>query len=966
MPGHKSCTEGFAKIARHLSLGLLMFPGLATAQSMSPVQVKAAYVYNFLKHIEWQGENTVSRFVVGVYGEDEVLYRELSSTLPKMSVKKKGIQIVQLSDIDQVKSVHLLMVAESENTGIRTIANSVRRTNTLLVTDNCDDRQAIMINFNSRGADRIGFEVNKPNIVYEGLKFSPDILLAGGTELDVAELYREMEASLQETRETVTAQQTELGRQRDEIESREVEIESQERRLAEQNYQIKEKETLLSGLESRLADERSVLVGNQSRMDEYESELRVKLDTLAAKEAQVNALATEISGSSAVLEEQKRQISSQKEQIKQQQENLETQGSTIQEQEALLLGGGIILLLVIALGGVITWSYRVNRNTSVALAEREARFRFIFEHSGSAQIVYDDNGIIDCNEAAVRFCGCDSKEQLLSRQPYELSPKYQPDGRSSEEAGLEMRAIARTQGTHRFEWTARKADGREFPTEVSLALGHLEGRPVILAVVSDLTERKQAEEEIRAAKEEAERYAEQAESANQAKSEFLANMSHEIRTPLNAILGYTQIMEGASDLPEHHRRSLETIGDSGEHLLGLINDILDISKIEAGQEMLNSVDFDLLGMVNGLGSMFEMRCQQKKLDWKLAVDVSTGNVYGDEGKLRQVLINLLGNAVKFTQAGEVGLKLEALDEDRYSFEIWDTGPGIPEERKKSVFEPFQQEDEGMRQEGTGLGLAISLRHAQMMGGKIGLESTGGEGARFTLTLTLPPGKESAEEEASTDWSRVAHLAPGSSVRAVVVDDVEANRDVLSQMLTQIGVEVETAEDGAQTLDLIRREMPNIVFLDIRMPVMDGPETLERLLDEYGPDATVMVAVTASVFDHQREQYLNMGFRDFIDKPLRVEQIYACLARHLGVDFVRKDPVQPTSREMLTPEALSELPADWLAALLQAASEADAEGTLDLLRQVEEHEALVGALTDLTRDFQFNRIIDLIQAVEATP
>ena len=193
---------------------------------------------------------------------------------------------------------------------------------------------------------------------------------------------------------------------------------------------------------------------------------------------------------------------------------------------------------------------------------------------------------------------------------------------------------------------------------------------------------------------------EDAESANLAKSAFLANMSHEIRTPMNAILGYAQILDRDPTLDGSHRKAVETIGDSGEHLLGLINDILDISKIEAGREILNLADFDLQGMVNGLGSMFEMRCQQENLIWKLETAIPAGHVNGDEGKLRQILINLLGNAAKFTTAGEVGLKVEALEEEgKYTFEVSDTGPGIPEERQQSIFEPFQQEEEGMRQGG---------------------------------------------------------------------------------------------------------------------------------------------------------------------------------------------------------------------------------------------------------------------------
>jgi signal transduction histidine kinase len=342
---------------------------------------------------------------------------------------------------------------------------------------------------------------------------------------------------------------------------------------------------------------------------------------------------------------------------------------------------------------------------------------------------------------------------------------------------------------------------------------------------------------------------EEAERANQAKSVFLANMSHEIRTPMNAILGYAQILDSDPELQDSHRKAIETIGNSGEHLLGLINDILDISKIEAGREILNPTDFDLQGMVDDLGSMFAMRCQQKDLGWKLTVDLPARHVHGDEGKVRQVLINLLGNAVKFTEAGEVELDVAALGEDRYSFAVSDTGAGIPEEKQTSIFEPFQQEEEGMRQGATGLGLAISLRHVQMMGGEIELDSTPGEGARFAFALTLPPGQQSAAKQDATDWSRVRHLADGHSVRALVVDDVETNRDVLSQMLTPIGVEVETAANGAEALELVSDRMPDIVLLDIRMPVMDGPQMLERLFAEYGRDATVVVAVTASVFDH---------------------------------------------------------------------------------------------------------------------
>lgn len=377
-----------------------------------------------------------------------------------------------------------------------------------------------------------------------------------------------------------------------------------------------------------------------------------------------------------------------------------------------------------------------------------------------------------------------------------------------------------------------------------------------------------------------------AEKANQAKSEFLANMSHEFRTPMNAILGYAQLLDGEPDLSEQHRASIKNIGQSGQHLLGLINDILDISKIEAGREVLTESDFDLSGLVQGLDSMFGLRCQQKYLGWILDVDDGM-LVRGDESKLRQILINLIGNAVKFTDEGEVALRVKKQAAGGYYFEVSDTGPGIEEKRQDAIFEPFQQEDAGMRQGGTGLGLAIARRHVEMMGGELKLASQIGQGSRFYFTLPLPDVAQQTSnlvERDRLEWSRVKRLRAGTSVRALVVDDVDTNRDVLVQMLGKIGVEVDSVDSGEKALQWIRLQMPDIVFMDIRMPGMDGDEVLRRLIARYGIGTTKVVAVTASVFEHQRQQYMGAGFDGFLDKPLRAENVYALMAELLDIGF----------------------------------------------------------------------------------
>ena len=477
----------------------------------------------------------------------------------------------------------------------------------------------------------------------------------------------------------------------------------------------------------------------------------------------------------------------------------------------------------------------------------------------------------------------------------------------------------------------------------------------------------QAKDEAERAQDEAERARSAAEEANQAKSVFLANMSHEIRTPMNAILGYAQIMDSDLELRDSHRKAIETIGSSGEHLLGLINDILDISKIEAGHEILNPTDFDLRGMINSLSNIFAMRCQQKGLGWDLDADLPAGRVYGDEGKLRQILINLLGNAVKFTHAGEVRFNVEMLGEHRYSFLVADTGPGIPKDKQASIFEPFQQEDEGMRQGGTGLGLAISMRHVQMMDGQIELNSTPGKGAEFSFALTLPPGQESPHEEDATDWSRVLSLADGHAVQALVVDDVETNRDILSQILSKIGVEVRTAENGADALEQVGRQMPDIIFADIRMPVMDGSQMLGHLFEQYGRKATVVVAVTASVFDHQRQDFLDMGFCGFLDKPLRTEKVYAYLSEHLGIAYTFSEEVNESAK-VETDWTDIVLPADLHANLTSAVSGHSVTQLRQQLALLEglgaKGQSLAAHLSAMAQQYDMNGIKIVLEKIES--
>jgi signal transduction histidine kinase/ligand-binding sensor domain-containing protein/CheY-like chemotaxis protein len=459
-------------------------------------------------------------------------------------------------------------------------------------------------------------------------------------------------------------------------------------------------------------------------------------------------------------------------------------------------------------------------------------------------------------------------------------------------------------------------------------------------------------------------------AANQAKSAFLANMSHELRTPLNAILGYSTMVRDAPDLPEAHREELDIVNRSGEHLLGLIDDVLDLSKIEAGRFVLEIAQFDVRGLAAAVADMIRGRARAKNLE--LIVNTSPGVpafVRSDAAKLRQVLINLLGNAVKFTGQGSVTLNVDArpVDADRILLiiEVRDTGAGIALNDRARVFDAFFQAGQTSGQKGTGLGLSITRQFVQMMGGTIDVESTLGEGSLFRVELPVEQtsGSETAEERQSHGY--VAGLAPGEpEYRILIVEDKRENWMLLLRLLQDAGFQVRMAEDGAQGVEAFRAWRPHLIWMDINLPVMGGIEAAERIRTLDGGAQVRIVALSASAFAQQRAEVLAAGMNDFLRKPYRREEIFDCMARQLGVRYVYREiapasPAEPSPS--LRPEDLAALPRHLRDELAHALVRLDPEPISEVIGRISAQNARLGALlANSAKRFAYTQILNAIE------
>ncbi|MBI5068058.1 MAG: response regulator [Deltaproteobacteria bacterium] len=461
---------------------------------------------------------------------------------------------------------------------------------------------------------------------------------------------------------------------------------------------------------------------------------------------------------------------------------------------------------------------------------------------------------------------------------------------------------------------------------------------------------------------------EAAESANRAKSAFLANMSHELRSPLNAVLGFSQLMAHSAGLTAEQRENMEIISRSGEHLLTLINSVLDISKIESGRVALDELEVDLHALLRDLQPMLLERAQRRGLVFELSQSPELPrHVCTDPRKLRQVLVNLAGNAVKYTDSGRVVLRAAPVGPDasgraRLRFEVEDTGPGIRPEDRERIFLPFVQAGDRPPAEGAGLGLAICKQYVELLGGTLGVESEPGRGSlfHFEIPVTVLAARELTPPPRH---ARVVGLAPGQPRRRLLVaEDQPESRLLLRRLLAPLGFEVRVVSDGLEAVKAFEEWHPDLVWMDIRMPRLDGLEATRRIRAHPEGARTRIIALTAHALEEERVQIMAAGFDAFIRKPYREAEVFEALATHLGTRFLYEREPGAADPGLPDAAAIAALPEATLRALEEALLGLDHDAILRAIEAVRPLDgALASALAAVARDLQYGRLVRLVRA-----
>jgi len=564
-----------------------------------------------------------------------------------------------------------------------------------------------------------------------------------------------------------------------------------------------------------------------------------------------------------------------------------------------------------------------------------------------------DSKFLGCNKSSLKEMNIENEEDVIGKSDFDFhekedAKKYRDDEDAIMRSGVPKLNYQETQikkGKEHIYITSKLP----FYDEKDNVIG-------LVGTSDDITEQKEIEVKLKKAIEEA-------NAANLSKSTFLSNMSHEIRTPMNAILGYSQLLQDDDNLTKVQQENLRTINRSGEHLLELINDILDMSKIEAGRVSLKQTDFSFIELLKEVEQLFKLKAEQKHIEFSFKLDEKIPKaIVADESKIKQVIINLIGNALKFTSTGFVKVTVETGTNNLMFVKVKDSGKGILKEEQETVFKPFEQAQKGAAVKGgTGLGLAISKKLASLMEGDIEVESELGNGAEFIFSFNYLEGEESKLEE-NIEVLKVEALSPEmKGFKVAIVDDRFENRDILFKKLDPLGFATQMAENGQEAVDLYKEWKPDIILMDVVMPVMDGVEATRQILEIAGDHDVKIFVVSASALESEQKEIMELGATIFIKKPVKFDELLAEMHDKAGVQFIYQNKQSEVKEEgvSVTP---ADVPEDFKSKLLNAADEGDFMLLQDLVAALEkETNKPFKIIEDYIDEMEFEAIVNWLES-----